>query len=433
VTYLYLHCGLPCPCNLRAVKFGTSPPDGEDGLVISVEEHRARVREVVGTRPVVRRPLADCAGLVLAEDLAAGVSLPPFDNSAMDGYAARTADVADAREDAPVHLPVAADIPAGHVDVPALEPGTAHRIMTGAPLPEGADSVVMVERTDGGTERVAISTAVTPGLHVRRAGEDVTAGTIVLRSGTVLGPAHLGLAAAVGVDRLPVYAPPRVLVVSTGTELVHPPTPLRHGQIYESNSVMLVAGLTELGCEVEVVRSVADDVAHFRAAVEPRLTEVDLVVTSGGVSAGAYEVVKDSLTDTGVTFTKVAMQPGGPQGCGLWHGVPVVTLPGNPVSVLVSFEIFVRPALRAALGHRDADRPRVRARLTEALTPPKGKRQYRRGRYTPGTDGTTGVVAPQGGPGSHLLASLAQANCLIVLDGESTEVPEGSLVDVLLL
>ncbi|EHR63360.1 molybdopterin molybdotransferase MoeA [Saccharomonospora cyanea] len=401
--------------------------------MISVEEHSARVREVVGTRPVVRRALGDCAGLVLAEDIAAGVPLPPFDNSAMDGYAVRSADVAGAREDSPVELPVAADIPAGRTDVPALAPGTAHRIMTGAPMPQGADSVVMVERTDGGERRVAISAAAPEGTHVRRAGEDVSAGSVVLRAGTVLGPAQLGLASAVGVDRLPVLEPPRVLVVSTGTELVHPPAPLLHGQIYESNSVMLEAGLKALGCHVETVRSVADDVAEFRATVEPKLAEADLVVTSGGVSAGAYEVVKDALTDSGITFGKVAMQPGGPQGCGRWHGVPVVTLPGNPVSVLVSFEVFVRPALLAALGHVATERTRVRARLTETLNSPKGKRQFRRGYYTPGEGQVTGIVGPRGGPGSHLLASFAQANCLIVLDEETTEAPKDSTVDVLLL
>ncbi|EIF00670.1 molybdopterin molybdotransferase MoeA [Saccharomonospora glauca] len=399
--------------------------------MISVEEHSARVRDVVGTRPVVRRALTDCAGLVLAEDVTAGVPLPPFDNSAMDGYAVRSADVANARKDAPVELPVAADIPAGRTDVPELAPGTAHRIMTGAPVPRGADSVVMVEHTDGGTRSVSISTAVPEGAHVRRAGEDVGRGDVVLRAGTVLGPAQLGLASAVGVDRLPVFAPPRVLVVSTGTELVHPPRPLRPGQIYESNSVMLEAGLAALGCHVETVRSVADDVAEFRAVVEPKLAEADLVVTSGGVSAGAYEVVKDALTDVGVTFGKVAMQPGGPQGCGRWHGVPVVTLPGNPVSVLVSFEVFVRPALLAALGHANPERPRARARLTETLPSPKGKRQFRRGRYSPGED--RAVVAPVGGPGSHLLASLARANCLVVLDEETTEAPKDSTVDVLLL
>ncbi|OQO92744.1 molybdopterin molybdenumtransferase [Saccharomonospora piscinae] len=401
--------------------------------MISVEEHSARVREVVGDRPVVRLPLRDCAGLVLAEDVGAGVSLPPFDNSAMDGYAVRAVDVAGASGGTPVSLPVAADIPAGRTDVPPLESGTAHRIMTGAPMPPGADSVVMVEHTDAGTERVLISSPVAAGTHVRRTGEDVTAGATALRAATVLSPAHLGLASAVGLDRLPVFAPPTVLVVSTGTELVLPPEPLRHGQIYESNSVMLVAELAALGCRVETVRSVADDVAAFRAALEPKLPGVDLVLTSGGVSAGAYEVVKDALAGAGVEFGKVAMQPGGPQGCGRWNGVPVVTLPGNPVSVLVSFEVFVRPALLAALGHTRVQRPHVRARLTETLTSPRGKRQFRRGLHTARHGEVTGVVGPQGGPGSHLLASFAQANCLIVLEEDVTEVPEGGMVDVLLL
>ncbi len=408
-------------------------PNGEDGLVISVEEHKARVREVVGDRPVAKRVLSECAGLVLAEDVTAHVSLPPFDNSAMDGYAVRAADVAQAGQDTPVELPVGADIPAGRTDVPALAPGTAHRIMTGAPMPPGADSVVMVEHTDGGVDRVRIFAAVTKGLHVRRMGEDVAEDTIALRAGTVLGPAQLGLASAVGLDRLPVFEPPTVLVVSTGTELVLPPEPLRHGQIYESNSVMLEAGLSALGCRVRTVRSVADDVTRFRAAVEPELAEVDLVVTSGGVSAGAYEVVKDALAEVGVEFGKVAMQPGGPQGCGWWNGVPVVTLPGNPVSVLVSFEVFVRPALLAALGHANTERQRVRARLAETLTSPKGKRQFRRGYYTPQEGQVTGIVGPKGGPGSHLLASFAQANCLIELGEEVTEAKKDSIVDVLLL
>ncbi|WP_298179773.1 gephyrin-like molybdotransferase Glp [Saccharomonospora sp.] len=401
--------------------------------MISVEEHKARVREVVGDRPVVERALPDCAGLVLAEDVTANVSLPPFDNSAMDGYAVRAADVAKAGQDSPVELPVGADIPAGRTDIPTLEPGTAHRIMTGAPMPPGADSVVIVEHTDGGTHRVRISSPATEGAHVRRMGEDVVAGTVTLRAGTVLGPAQLGLGSAVGLDRLPVFEPPRVLVVSTGTELVLPPEPLRHGQIYESNSVMLAAGLSALGCRVKAVRSVADDVSRFRATLEPELADTDLVVTSGGVSAGAYEVVKDALAEAGVEFGKVAMQPGGPQGCGRWNGVPVVTLPGNPVSALVSFEVFLRPTLLAALGHTDTERQRVRARLAETLTSPKGKRQFRRGYYTPGKGQVTGVVGPQGGPGSHLLASFAQANCLIEVAEDVTEAKKDSIVDVLLL
>ncbi|PRX50292.1 molybdopterin molybdochelatase [Prauserella shujinwangii] len=399
----------------------------------TVDEHRAEVIELLGTRPTIELPLADCTGLVLAEDVRAGVSLPPFDNSAMDGYAVRSVDVVEAGPERPVELPVTEDIPAGRTDLPALLPGTAHRIMTGAPLPTGADTVVMVERTDGGTETVRVHEAAPPGAHIRRTGEDVAAGSVALAAGTVLGPAQLGLASAVGLDRLTVHEPPRVLVVSTGTELVLPPAELRHGQIYESNSVMLVAALRAMGCRVESLRSVADDVDAFRAAIEPKLADSDLVVTSGGVSAGAYEVVKDALTGAGVRFAKVAMQPGGPQGCGRWNGVPVVTLPGNPVSVLVSFEAFLRPALLSALGHSDVERRRVRARLTETLTSPRGKRQFRRGYYTQREGQVTGVVGPRGGPGSHLLAAFTQANCLIVLPEDVAEAEEGSEVDVLLL
>ncbi|MFD5249120.1 gephyrin-like molybdotransferase Glp [Amycolatopsis sp. NPDC058340] len=397
--------------------------------MISVDAHRETVTGLLGNAPVIRLPLASAAGLVLAEDVRAGVSLPPFDNSAMDGYAVRAADVAEA----PVTLPVAEDIPAGRVDSTKLEPGTAHRIMTGAPLPPGADAVVMVEHTDGGVTDVRILRTAVPGAHIRRQGEDVVEGTVALSAGTVLGPAQLGLAAAVGLAEVPVYRPLKVLVVSTGTELVDAPEPLRHGQIYESNSIMLASAIRALGCEAEVVRSVVDDVEEFRSVIEPRLADVDLLVTSGGVSAGAYEVVKDALTGQGVEFRKVAMQPGGPQGCGRWNGVPVVTLPGNPVSVLVSFEAFLRPALLAAMGHTGVDRQKVRARLTEAMTSPAGRRQFRRGFYTHSEGEVTGIVGPRGGPGSHLLASFTQANCLIVLPEDVDSVEQGDEVDVLLL
>jgi molybdopterin molybdotransferase len=399
--------------------------------VVSVDEYRAEVVSLLGIAPPVSLPLADCAGLVLAEDVLAGVSLPPFDNSAMDGYAVRAVDVAGASPESPVELPVGEDIPAGRVDVPELPPGITHRIMTGAPMPPGADSVVMVEHTDGGTEKVRISEAVPPGAHLRRIGEDVAKGTVALSQGTVLGPAQLGLAAAVGLDRLTVRRPLRVLVVSTGSELVVPPHPLKHGQIYESNSITLATAIRALGCEAEVSMSI-DDVGMFRWGIEPRLGEFDLVVTSGGVSAGAYEVVKDALSGLGVKFQKVAMQPGGPQGNGRWNGIPVVTLPGNPVSVLVSFEVFLRPAMLTALGHTDVDRHRVRARLTERLKSPSGRRQFRRGYYWHLEGQVTGEVGPRGGPGSHLLAAFTQANCLIVLPEDVTEAPEGTEVDVLL-
>jgi molybdopterin molybdotransferase len=389
----------------------------------TVEEHRERVIELLGTLPVARLALADCLGLALAEDLVTPISLPPFDNSAMDGYAVRAADIAGA----PVELPVAADIPAGRTDLPVLEPGTAHRIMTGAPIPPGADAVVPVEATDGGTELVRILTAAPPGQHLRRTGEDVLAGAAVLRAGTTLKAAQLGLAAAVGAPDLPVRRRPRVLVLSTGSELVEPGKPLLPGQIYESNGVMLTAALRAAGAEAEQLAFVPDDVAAFHRALEPRLGGVDLLLTSGGVSAGAYEVVKDALTAYGVWFGKVAMQPGGPQGAGRYGGVPVVALPGNPVGAQVAFEMFVRPALRAAMGHTAVLRPTALATLTEPVISPAGRRQYLRGHHDP----ARGLVSQVGGPGSHLLAALAAADCLVEVPEEVTALPAGTTVTVI--
>jgi molybdopterin molybdotransferase len=393
---------------------------------LSVDDYRARIASLVPGSPVVPAPLAECVGLVLGEDVVAPVSLPPFDNSAMDGYAVRAEDVAGAARDAAVVLPVAEDIPAGRTDVVALRPHTAHRIMTGAPVPPGADAVVKVEDTDGGEQRVAVHAPAGVGTHIRRVGEDVARGATVLAAGTVLGSAQLGLAAAVGRGELPVYRPVRALVLSTGSELVAPGNPLRHGQIYESNSVLLAAAVREAGGVATVLRFVPDDVAAFHEAVAAH-ADADVLITSGGVSAGAYEVVKDALSGQGVEFLRVAMQPGGPQGCGRFGSLPVVTLPGNPVSTALSFELFLRPAIRGAMGYGDVDRPRARVATTEALRSPAGKRQYRRGRLAGSS------VTPVGGPGSHLLASFAAADCLIEVPEEATEVPAGADVDVLLL
>jgi molybdopterin molybdotransferase len=347
--------------------------------------------------------------------------------------------VARAGGDHPVRLPVAQDIPAGRTDVVALRPGTAHRIMTGAPLPAGADAVVRVEDTDGGTGTVRVDVAVPAGNHIRRVGEDAALGALALPAGTLLGPAQLGLAAAVGSATVAVRRRPKVLVLSTGTELVAPGQPLRHGQIYESNGPMLAAAVTEAGGVAELLRFVPDDVDQFLAALAERVAaagEVDLLLTSGGVSAGAYEVVKDALADRGVRFVRVAMQPGGPQGAGRLTGLgptgdgpAVVTLPGNPVSSQVSFEVFVRPALRAAMGHPHPDRAVVLARLGESLRSPSDKRQFRRGEL----DARTGTVRTVGGPGSHLLSALARADCLIELAPSAQPHEAGTLVNVWLL
>jgi len=257
----------------------------------------------------------------------------------------------------------------------------------------------------------------------------------VLAAGTVMGAAQIGLAAAVGLAEVPVRRPPRVLVLSTGSELVEPGRPLEHGQIYESNSAMLAAAVTEAGAVAERLRFVPDDVDEFLAVLSRRFEEnpPDLLLTSGGVSAGAFEVVKDALADRGVEFVRVAMQPGGPQGAGRLTGfgteVSAVTLPGNPVSSQVSFEVFVRPALRAAMGHPHPDRAAVRVRLGESLRAPSGKHQFRRGTL----DAVSGTVRTVGGPGSHLLSAMARADCLIALDGGREEYAEGDEVDVWLL
>jgi len=391
----------------------------------TVDEHRRVVAGLITAKPAVTLPLAESLGLVLADDVVAPLSLPGFDNSAMDGYAVVAADVATATSEQPVLLPVAEDIPAGRTDLLTLKPGTAHRIMTGAPVPAGATAVVPVEATDGATDTVSIRASARDGQHVRRAGEDVTAGTTVLQAGQVLTPAALGLAAALGLGELKVVAPQRVLVMSTGTELVAPGTELQPGQIYESNAVMLAAAVRDAGAVVVASPMVGDDVAAFRDALDDHVGDADLIITTGGVSAGAYEVVKDSLGGE-VDFVKVAMQPGMPQGAGSVNGVPIITLPGNPVSALVSFEVFIREPLRAAMGLPTPDRPRRTAVLAEDLTSPRGKRQFRRGVL----DRDTGTVTSYGPPASHHLRWLASANCLLEIEEDVAEVAAGSTVHV---
>ncbi|MBV9721347.1 MAG: molybdopterin molybdotransferase MoeA [Mycobacterium sp.] len=395
----------------------------------SVEEHQRIVAELIAARPSVVVELSDAEGLVLSDDVTAAVSLPIFDNSAMDGYAVRADDVASATVEDPVKLPVIEDIPAGRTDVPVLEAGTAHRIMTGAPIPAGATAVVAVEATDARMDIVSINTPSVEGRYIRRAGEDVAAGTTVLRAGQVVRPAVAGLAGALGLPELTVIPRQRVLVISTGSELVSPGTPLRAGQIYETNSIMLAAAVRQAGCEVVAAVTVNDDVEQFTAMLDRYAGASDLIITSGGVSAGAYEVVKDAFGragDQGVEFVKVAMQPGMPQGAGRLDGAAVVTVPGNPVSALVSFEVFIRPPLRSAMGLPDPERPRHSAVLTEALTAPPGKRQFRRGIF----DAAAGVAVSCGPPGSHHVRWLASANCLLDIPADITEIPAGGQVQI---
>lgn len=394
-----------------------------------VADHQRHVADLLarpGAWPTERVPLDAARGRVLAAAVRAEEQLPSFDNSGMDGYAVRAAEVAGASAGQPVRLPVAGDVPAG-APVGDLPPGTTVRIMTGAPVPRGADAVVEVEVTDGGTETVAISAARDVGSFVRPAGGDVAIGDEVLSAGAVLGAAQLGVLAALGVREVEVRRRPRVLVVSTGSELAEEPEP-GSGQIRDANGVLLSAAVEDAGAVAVRRLWVADDVGGFLARIDDELSggDVDLVLTSGGVSAGAYEVVKDALGPRGVEFVKVAMQPGMPQGSGRVSGVPVVCLPGNPVSALTSWEVFVRPALRAAYGHPLPHRPVLRARLTEALTPLPAKRQWRRGRL----DRATGEVTPWGPAGSGFLGWFAGADALIDLSPGTTPLAPGDTVDV---
>lgn len=390
----------------------------------SVAVHRASVLGLMVPTEVVSVPLAASLGLAAAREIVAPIAIPLFDNSAMDGYAVRAADVAAA----PVSLLVAADIPAGSVDQIPLVGRTAHRIMTGAPMPIGADAVVRVEWTDGGVEVVYIDRPVEVGTAVRRAGEDIGAGDLVAAIGDEITPGRIGLLASLGIAELTVRRRVRVAVLSTGDELNPLGTSLPPGGIYDSNSYLVAAAVRSAGGEPVVVRSIADDVAAARSELASSATGVDLVITTGGISVGAYEVVKEALGAThDVTFHSVAVRPGKPQGLGMIGRTPVIALPGNPVSAFVSFELFVRPALRVLAGHRNLDRPTWSLTLGETVRRSPDRCLYLLGRYEPGT----GIAYPVARTGSHLISALSLANALIVVPEGTGSVVTGARVDVL--
>jgi molybdopterin molybdotransferase len=398
--------------------------------VISVEQHLNRI---LGTVRVIRPfelGVLDAQGCVLADDVAARGSLPGFTNSAMDGYAVYAADVATASTESPVVLPVVNDIAAGNTSPLSLATGQTMRIMTGAPMPRGADAIVPVEATDGGVVTVSVFERSVVGQHVREAGEDVEAGTVVLRKGTLLGPGQIALLAAAGVPRVRVVPRPRVVVLSTGDELVDVGRAPGFGQIVDSNSLMLTAAVSAMGATPYRVGGVADDARVLMDTLEGQLVRADAVITTGGVSMGAFDTVKEVLSRVGtVQFDKVAMRPGMPQGFGTLgeEAVPVFTLPGNPVSALVSFHVFVAPALRAMAGRPEPAWPPgyVTAVAAERFISVPGKMEFLR------------VVLEDdrarlaGGQGSHMLGALAAADALAVIPPEVTEVQPGDEVECL--
>ena len=401
-------------------------------MLVSVDDYREGI--LAGLEPLdpITLPLADSHGCVLAEDVVAQWPLPSFDNSSMDGYAVIAGDVSSAAEASPVTLTVIDDVPAGSRADVALRPGCAVRIMTGAPIPSGTDCIVPVEVTDAGTDSVEIREQVVAGSYIRRAGEDVIIGDVVVRAGTLLSSRQLAVIAAVGSGHVVVYPRPRVAVLSTGSELVEPGTPLSKGMISDSNSFLLVSAANEAGAQAYRVPPVPDDAEAFSAAISDQLHRADLILTSGGVSMGAYDTVKEVFSSYGtVEFIKVAMHPGMPQGHGVVgesddERIPVITLPGNPVSSYISFQNFVRPAINKLRGLGSTDRPRRAAEVTKPLDSPQSKRQFARGRFL--DDGRVEPVG--GGQGSHVMGGLAQADCLIVIPEGVAHVNAGDTVDV---
>ena len=401
-------------------------------MLVSVDDYREGILASLESLDPINLPLADSHGCVLAEDVVAQWPLPSFDNSSMDGYAVMASDVSSATEASPVTLTVIDDVPAGSRADIALRPGCAVRIMTGAPIPSGTDCIVPVEVTDAGTDNVEIREQVAPGTYIRRAGEDVIVGDVVVRAGTLLSSRQLAVIAAVGKGHVVVYPRPRVAVLSTGSELVEPGTPLSKGMISDSNSFLLVSAANEAGAQAYRVPPVPDDAEAFSAAISDQLHRADLILTSGGVSMGAYDTVKEVFSSYGtVEFTKVAMHPGMPQGHGFVgesddERIPVITLPGNPVSSYISFQNFVRPAINKLRGLGSTDRPRLTAEVTKPLDSPQSKRQFARGRFL--DDGRVEPVG--GGQGSHVMGGLAQADCLIVIPEGVAHVNAGDTVDV---
>ncbi len=431
---------------------------------VDVEQHRADVAELLAE--LADRPATEVSidrgvlGRVLARDVVAPGPLPRFRNSQMDGFAVRAADVASAAPGAPVTLPVAGDVAAAPGEPAPLEPGTAVRIMTGAPVPDGADAVIPVEDTDHVTfnraahnpgadnpaadgpaasaTQVAVARGRAAGEFVREPGSDVAAGDVVLRAGTVLAPHHVAAAAACGIAQLTVLLPVSVAVVSTGSELVPADGEPGPGQIWDANGPALDAAVRAAGGRVGLRLTVPDDPEIVRVGLERAAALCDLVLTTGGVSQGAYEVVKDALPE--ITFRSVAMQPGGPQGLGRINGTPVLAFPGNPVSAQVSFVVFLRDILRRAGGLPPVER--VPAVLDGGVVSPSGRRQLLRGRWVRGADATVGGaaaadaagagqtprVAVVGGPGSHLVASMGAADVLIDVPAAATTLEPGAEV-----
>lgn len=404
--------------------------DSGEGL-LSVEEARERVLSKIEPLQPLELPLSEAYGCVLAEDVTAERDMPDFASSAMDGFAVRSSDVALASAVSPVELRVAGRALIGRRPEGTVGGGEAMWIATGAPIPAGADAVVPIENCETVGERVRMFASVPEGKHVRPTGEDVRAGESLVPAGRLLQAPELGLLATAGVSHPLVRPRPRVIVLSTGDELVPPSRMPEFGQIRDSNAYTLFAALREAGAVPVLAGIVRDDVDALRDAVLSHMAQADAFVSSGGVSVGERDVVKAAFFRRGeLDFYRVAMQPGMPQGFGDIEGKPYFGLPGNPVSVFVSFEVFIRPALMKMMGRRNLYRPEIPARIEEDVSGPRGKTQFARVRVRRAADGW--VAAPTGGRGSNLIGTVARANGLAVIPPGVETAPAGSEVRVML-
>jgi molybdenum cofactor synthesis domain-containing protein len=400
--------------------------------VIALDDARAAILEAVAPLAPLDVPIARAHGLVLAKPVVARESVPPFANSAMDGYAVRAADTTGATPSSAIRLRVVGELAAGHPPTQAVGAGEAIRIMTGAPVPDGADAIVMVERTERDGDQVNVYEGASNGDHVRAAGGDLQPGQPVFDVGTVLGAAHVGVLASLGYETVRAHPRARVGVLSTGDELVEGEGTLEPGQIRDANRPMLLALLDEAGCEPRDLGIARDDEDLIVRTLEDAFAACDAVITSGGVSVGDYDFVKAALDRFGVLqWWQVAIKPAKPLAFGVVRDTPVFGLPGNPVSSHVSFELFARPALLRMMGHTELLRPTVRAVAAAAMTrKPDGKLHLDRVRVR--RDGDGYVASRTGSQASNALSAMALANGLALLpDGDG--VPEGGEVEIVCL
>jgi molybdopterin molybdotransferase len=415
----------------RFVGHGRSEVTVADEL-ISIEAHLDAILDSLPTPEPIELRLVDALGMVLSDDVHSDTEIPSFANSAMDGYAVVAADLSEARTAAPVRLPVVGEVVAGTAELPVVSSGRVVRIMTGAPLPPGADAVVPVETTSGDNSQVGFHRPTEPGSNVRSPGEDVHPGQRLAVGGRRLTPAVVALLASAGVTRVRCLPPPRVVILSSGDELVRPEDTPAPGQIRDSNGPMLSALVRAAGGVPFSTGIIKDDRKALRHAFDTNSGHADLFVCTGGASAGTRDLLPDVIASLGTSVAqKVAMKPGMPQIRGRIGGVPVIGLPGNPVSAFVSFEVFVRPAIRMLQGRKDVARPNVTAIAGEPLTAPPHKRGFTRVQLS--RDGDAWVATPTGAQGSHLLTSIAFADGLAVVPEHVTEIPAGDEVLVHIL